>query len=169
MWVLSLLLSGIRCHRPRSCAGMPAPRKPAPASLLAPPVKAVRYNLRQRTKIKVPPRFATALKQNAVHAPEGVPQPSPDALNDGPDSKHTSENLGPEVPESSHVLDLCHYVSPKAIMKQPHGDVHVDIFNNAFQENAIFSHAWSPDGCSLFSCGGPLAMGVRGCYMALWC
>jgi hypothetical protein len=83
---------------------------------------------------------------------------------------HVSENMGSHVPNSTHVLDLTRYLSPTAVLQQPLGDVHIDdIVSSGFQvENAIFSHAWSPDGFALFSCGGPLAMGVRGCYMALW-
>lgn len=34
--------------------------------------------------------------------------------------------------------------------------------------NACYAHAWDPTGSALFACGGPLAFGLKGCYMALW-
>ena len=34
--------------------------------------------------------------------------------------------------------------------------------------NACYAHAWDPTGSRLFAAGGPLAFGLRGCYMALW-
>lgn len=33
---------------------------------------------------------------------------------------------------------------------------------------AVFHHSWAPDGSALFACGGPLAVGLRGCYMGCW-
>ncbi len=34
--------------------------------------------------------------------------------------------------------------------------------------NACYSHAWDPTSTRLMCVGGPLAYGLRGCYMALW-
>jgi WD repeat-containing protein 40A len=34
--------------------------------------------------------------------------------------------------------------------------------------NACYSHAWDPSATRLMAVGGPLAYGLRGCYMALW-
>ena len=34
--------------------------------------------------------------------------------------------------------------------------------------NAVYAHAWDPIGTRLIACGGPLAFGLRGSYMACW-
>ena len=34
--------------------------------------------------------------------------------------------------------------------------------------NACYAHAWDPSKTKLFTCGGPLAFGLIGSYMALW-
>lgn len=147
----------------------------APRSIITPqfdpPVKVARYNLRQRPRIKQPPQFASTVPLSKAAEGQVDCQDAQATLSDSGDPASESTIIGPDVPSSTHVLDLSKYVTPKAILKQPHGEVHVDdVVSNGFQiENAIFSHAWSPDGCAMFSCGGPLAMGVRGCYMALWC
>jgi hypothetical protein len=124
----------------------------------APPMsaKAARYNLRQRSKLKAPPRFATS-SFSMEHGYEAE-----FALGGAPATS---------IPNSNHTLDLTRLIQPCAVLRQPRSEVHVDDMVNQgwVVDNAIFSHAWSPDGCAMFSCGGPLAMGVRGCYMALWC
>lgn len=33
---------------------------------------------------------------------------------------------------------------------------------------ACYSHAWDPSGTKLWTAGGPLAVGMKGCYLALW-
>ena len=125
---------------------------------VAPPstAKAARYNLRQRSKLKVPPRFAGS---DSAAADSVIAELTNSAAS------------APSLPNSNHTLDLTRLIPPSAVLRQPRSEVHVDDMVNQgwVVDNAIFSHAWSPDGCAMFSCGGPLAMGVRGCYMALWC
>ena len=43
-----------------------------------------------------------------------------------------------------------------------------DHFHGQLLPHACYAHAWDASGSRLFSCGGPLAFGLRGCYMALW-
>ena len=33
---------------------------------------------------------------------------------------------------------------------------------------ACYAHCWDTSGTRLFTCGGPLAFGLVGCYMGLW-
>ena len=59
-----------------------------------------------------------------------------------------------------------------ATFQQPICEVHTDEvaefgFNGRI-DNAVFAHAWAPDGRGMLTCGGPLAMGIRGCYLSLW-
>jgi WD repeat-containing protein 40A len=35
-------------------------------------------------------------------------------------------------------------------------------------QNATYTHCWDPSCTRLFTAGGPLPFGLRGCYMALW-
>ena len=34
--------------------------------------------------------------------------------------------------------------------------------------SATYTHCWDPSGTRLFTAGGPLPFGLRGCYMGLW-
>lgn len=34
--------------------------------------------------------------------------------------------------------------------------------------NAIFAHRWDPHGARLLVAGGPLMIGLEGCYIAVW-
>lgn len=52
-----------------------------------------------------------------------------------------------------------HGVSVNACREHFHGE---QVFN------ACYSHAWDPTSTRLMCVGGPLAYGLRGCYMALW-
>jgi len=51
-------------------------------------------------------------------------------------------------------------------------DIHVLTAREHFVDervgNAVYAHAWDPNGTRLFACGGPLAFGLRGSYMACW-
>lgn len=47
-------------------------------------------------------------------------------------------------------------------------EVYLHHFGGFEIKNACYAHAWDPSGTRLFACGGPLAFGLRGCYMALW-
>lgn len=41
-------------------------------------------------------------------------------------------------------------------------------YNDLLATNAVYSHCWDPSRDRLFVCGGPLAYGLKGCYMGLW-
>ncbi|KAL6771154.1 hypothetical protein ACKKBF_B34155 [Auxenochlorella protothecoides x Auxenochlorella symbiontica] len=43
-----------------------------------------------------------------------------------------------------------------------------DHFANTRVQHACYAHAWDPAAQRVFACGGPLAFGMRGCYMGLW-
>jgi hypothetical protein len=43
-----------------------------------------------------------------------------------------------------------------------------DYFGGRRVQHACYAHAWDPSGTRLFACGGPLAFGLNGGYMALW-
>ncbi|GAB4818512.1 hypothetical protein N2152v2_005558 [Parachlorella kessleri] len=47
-------------------------------------------------------------------------------------------------------------------------ELYWDHFVGTDVRNACYAHAWDPTGSRLFACGGPLAFGLKGCYMALW-
>jgi hypothetical protein len=68
--------------------------------------------------------------------------------------------------------DLTAIMPCSAVFRQPKCEVHyddvADFAFNSHADNAVFSHAWAPDGRAMFTCGGPLAMGIRGCYLSLW-
>jgi WD repeat-containing protein 40A len=34
--------------------------------------------------------------------------------------------------------------------------------------NACYTHAWDPAGARLLVAGGPLAYGLKGCYVGVW-
>jgi hypothetical protein len=106
-----------------------------------------RYNFRKRSQMKVPARYATGTSTWP-------------ASSKGTFSEVTVTN------------DVTGYLTPCATFRQPVSEVHYDEvaeygFGNQV-DNAVFSHAWAPDGRGMFTCGGPLAMGVRGCYMSMW-
>ncbi|CAL5228259.1 g11362 [Coccomyxa viridis] len=46
--------------------------------------------------------------------------------------------------------------------------VYLEHFHGEQVFNACYSHAWDPTSTRLMCVGGPLAYGLRGCYMALW-
>lgn len=73
-------------------------------------------------------------------------------------------------PFSCTTLDLSDSVVEHGVLGQPEGDVHFDdvVHSGLAVDNAVFSHNWSPDGRTLFTCGGPLAMGMRGCCLSFW-
>jgi hypothetical protein len=107
-----------------------------------------RYKLRKRSQMKVPARYAVSgLPSSLTHSP---------GLFD----------------IASHTHNLTHHLKPCATLRQPVSEVHFDeVAEYGFGsnvDNAIFSHAWAPDGRGVFTCGGPLAMGIRGCYMSMW-
>jgi WD repeat-containing protein 40A len=43
-----------------------------------------------------------------------------------------------------------------------------DYFGGRDVYHACYAHAWDPTGARIFACGGPLAFGLTGGYMALW-
>jgi len=43
-----------------------------------------------------------------------------------------------------------------------------ELFYGEIIPNACYAHAWDPSGRRLFTCGGPLAFGLKGCYMGIW-
>lgn len=43
-----------------------------------------------------------------------------------------------------------------------------DHFAHSRVPHACYAHAWDACGSRLFACGGPLAFGMRGCYLGLW-
>jgi hypothetical protein len=43
-----------------------------------------------------------------------------------------------------------------------------DYFGGRRVQHACYAHEWDPSGTRLFACGGPLAFGLCGGYMALW-
>lgn len=45
---------------------------------------------------------------------------------------------------------------------------YLDLFYGEDIRNACYAHAWDPSGSRLFTCGGPLAFGLKGCYMGIW-
>ncbi|KAL0027315.1 hypothetical protein WJX77_012210 [Trebouxia sp. C0004] len=49
-----------------------------------------------------------------------------------------------------------------------HNHVYLDHFTGMQIWNACYAHAWDPSKTKLFTCGGPLAFGLIGTYMALW-
>lgn len=110
-----------------------------------------RYNLRQRCHIKLPARFVGT----------GV---DPDPIIARPSSAEVS------LPYSCSTLDLSNSLAPCGVVEQPEGDLHFDdmVQSGLGVDNAVFSHNWSPDGRTMFTCGGPLAMGMRGCCLSFW-
>ncbi|RMZ52514.1 hypothetical protein APUTEX25_003657 [Auxenochlorella protothecoides] len=48
------------------------------------------------------------------------------------------------------------------------GETGPDHFANTRVQHACYAHAWDPAAQRVFACGGPLAFGMRGCYMGLW-
>ena len=46
--------------------------------------------------------------------------------------------------------------------------VFVDHFAQAEVLNACYAHAWDESGTRLLVAGGPLAYGLRGCYVGVW-
>lgn len=174
-WVARRSLHWRACHtssRPRARAGLPIE---APAGAGGGDA-GVRYSLRKRSAMRVPARYAAADKIPGLTQPQEA------------------------YDEVSTMHDLTPLLKPCAVFRQPAGEVHYDEvaefgFGNAV-DNAVFSHAWAPDGRAVFACGGPLAMGcahrvlcglclpscdvvgvlpkrghvcrVRGCYMSLW-
>lgn len=47
-------------------------------------------------------------------------------------------------------------------------DTYHEFFAGVEVRHACYAHAWDPTGSRLFACGGPLAFGLRGGYMAVW-
>ena len=74
------------------------------------------------------------------------------------------------LPYSCSTLDLSSSVAPCGVIEQPEGDLHFDdvVQSSLGVDNAVFSHNWSPDGRTMFACGGPLAIGMRGCCLSFW-
>eukprot|EP00892_Ulva_mutabilis_P006419 jgi/Ulvmu1/4149/UM019_0128.1 len=109
-----------------------------------------RYNLRQRCNIKLPARFIGT----------GV---DPDPIIVRPATAEVP-------PYSCNTLDLSGSVAPCGVVERPEGDLHFDdmVQSGLGVDNAVFSHNWSPDGRTMFTCGGPLAMGMRGCCLSFW-
>lgn len=109
-----------------------------------------KYNLRQRCKIKVPARFVAPKA-----GPDSVPRPSLQDIS---------------LPFSCTTLDLSKSVVNHGVLGQLEGDIHFDdvVQSGLAVDNAVFSHNWSPDGRTMFTCGGPLAMGMRGCCLSFW-
>jgi hypothetical protein len=112
-----------------------------------------RYNLRRRSNIKLPARFLSAVTADPTLA-----------------TNPCSLQGGPSTATATTVVDLTEHLPPCAVIRQPNSEVHYDdVAPHGFAvDNAIFSHAWAPDATALFACGGPLAMGIRGCYMSMW-
>lgn len=110
-----------------------------------------RYNLRRRCKLKLPARFVGTTGNSD---PLMASTASPDIAR----------------PFSCTTLDLSDSVVEHGVLGQPEGDVHFDdvVHSGLAVDNAVFSHNWSPDGRTLFTCGGPLAMGMRGCCLSFW-
>ena len=129
-------------HHPGVLAGH-GPQHIIKADSDSPPL---RYNFRKRSEMKMPARFGS----NGAASP----------------GKSSS------VDNNSQPHDITSLLPPCALFRQPASEVHYDEmaehgFGNHV-DNAVFSHAWAPDGRGVFTCGGPLAMGVRGCYLSLW-
>ena len=106
-----------------------------------------RYNFRKRSQMKAPARYASLPALASGHSPGLFEAATP-----------------------TH--NLTDHLKPCATFRQPDSEVHIDeiaeySLGNSI-DNAVFSHAWAPDGRGVFVCGGPLAMGVRGCYMSMW-
>jgi hypothetical protein len=101
-----------------------------------------RYGLRNRQKLQPPNRYSTFFGERT---PSLLSQVTP-------------------------TVNLTGRLTPVATLRQPHSEIHYDevAHYGLANDNAIFSHAWAPNGCSMFACGGPLAMGVRGCHLAMW-
>jgi hypothetical protein len=49
-----------------------------------------------------------------------------------------------------------------------HTHTHREHFPGQEIRNAVYAHAWDASRSRLFACGGPLAFGLKGCYMAIW-
>jgi len=47
-------------------------------------------------------------------------------------------------------------------------EVYQEHFAGQEVNNACYSHCWHPSGTKLFTGGGPLPFGLRGCYAAIW-
>ena len=139
---------------------MPLVGQPADAS----PKPSTRYNFRKRSQMRAPARFADA-GGAAAAAAAAVPRPAESAPTPAPQQPSLLD-------AATLTLDLTDHLLPSATLQQPFCDVHVDEVADfgfgSMVDNAVFSHAWAPDGRGVFACGGPLAMGIRGCYMSLW-
>lgn len=49
-----------------------------------------------------------------------------------------------------------------------HNDLYYDHFDGMDVKHACYAHCWDASRTRLFVCGGPLAFGLHGCYMAVW-
>ena len=92
-----------------------------------------------------------------------------------PGSLETSPNASPR--EESRALDMSprdEAESPRLALEMGEGwldrehRVFVDHFSAVDVSNACYAHAWDPTGTRLMVAGGPLAYGLRGCYIGVW-
>eukprot|EP00884_Botryococcus_braunii_P020412 jgi/Botrbrau1/7054/Bobra.0165s0077.1 len=66
-----------------------------------------------------------------------------------------------------------HALRPRSCLEVGQGwleenDVYRDYFFNDRPGNAIYAHSFNPGGFRMLTVGGPLAYGLKGCYMGVW-
>lgn len=78
-----------------------------------------------------------------------------------------------ELDEDDEALDALPAPKPRHYLETGPGWVqenatYFSYFGGRRVHHACYAHAWDPSGTRLFACGGPLAFGLSGGYMALW-
>jgi len=71
-----------------------------------------------------------------------------------------SQDRGKKVLVDNHIEVGCGWLDTEGFYRE--------YFEGVAVHNALYAHCWDPGLHRLFICGGPLPMGLRGCYMGIW-
>jgi len=91
----------------------------------------------------------------------------------GHQPNHLFQLMRHELDEDEEELDALPAPKPRHYLETGPGWVqenatYFSYFGGRRVHHACYAHAWDPSGTRLFTCGGPLAFGLSGGYMALW-